>query len=205
MKFNIIYADPPWAYRVWSKATGSGRSAASHYPTLDLESIKALPVQAIAAPDCALFLWATSPNMREAFETIDAWGFTYKTIAFTWIKRNVKAPTLFWGMGYWTRANPEFCLLATRGNPRRVAANVHSVIESPVLRHSAKPPETRDRILQLMGDLPAVELFARPPVPAGWWVPVGNEIDGQDIRDALPLLAYDGAPTQPLLALGDAA
>ena len=117
-KYSIIYADPPWTYRVWSKK-GLGRSAASHYNTMSLERIKALPVKEIVAKDSVLFLWVTYPNLPEGLEVMKAWGFNYKTVAFTWVKRNKKSDTWFWGMGYWTRANPEICLLGTRGHPKR--------------------------------------------------------------------------------------
>ncbi len=109
-----------------------------------------------------------------AFDVIKAWGFTYKTMAFTWIKQNKKSPTLFWGIGNWTRSNAEFCLLATKGNIKRVAPNVHSVVMSPVARHSQKPAEVRDRIVQLMGDCPRIELFARERVPG--WDAWGDEV-----------------------------
>lgn len=173
-QYNIIYADPPWRYHVWSKK-GQGRSAESHYPTMKLEDICRLPVADIAAKDCVLFLWATYPNLKDAFKVIEAWGFTYKTVAFTWVKRNKKSPTWFWGLGYWTRANPEICLLATRGNPKRVSKKVHSVVDSPIREHSRKPDEVRDRIVELMGDLPRIELFARERAP-GWDV-WGNEVE----------------------------
>ncbi len=173
-KYGIIYSDCPWQYKVWSKK-GQARSAESHYPTMSIEAIRALPVSALAADDCALFLWVTFPTLREAFSVVDAWGFTYKTVAFTWVKQNKKAPTLFWGMGHWTRANAEICLLATKGAPKRISAKVHQVIMSPIEAHSKKPDEVRDRIVTLMGDLPRVELFARQATP-GWdiW---GNEVD----------------------------
>ncbi|SFH33403.1 N6-adenosine-specific RNA methylase IME4 [Lachnospiraceae bacterium NLAE-zl-G231] len=173
-RYNIIYADPPWQYRVYSKK-GAGRSAESHYPTMQIEEIRALPVERIAAENCALFLWLTFPNLRESLTVLDAWGFTYKTIAFVWVKLNKKAPTLFWGMGYWTRANVELCLLATRGRPRRQCAGVHQVIMAPVEQHSKKPDIVREKIVALMGDLPRVELFARQATP-GWDV-WGNEVE----------------------------
>lgn len=154
---------------------GAGRSAESHYPTMRIEDIRALPVGAIAAENCALFLWITFPNLREGLTVLNAWGFTYKTIAFVWVKLNKKAPTLFWGMGYWTRANVELCLLATRGRPRRQCAGVHQVIMAPVEQHSKKPDIVRDKIITLMGDLPRVELFARQQAP-GWDV-WGNEVE----------------------------
>lgn len=172
--YNIIYGDPPWAYKVWSKK-GQGRSAESHYPTMDINDICALPVSSIAAQDCALFLWVTFPVLPEVFKVLEAWGFKYKTVAFVWVKRNRKTPSLFWGMGHWTRANAEICLLATKGHPKRISAGVHQIIESPIEEHSKKPNETRSRIVELVGDLPRVELFARQATP-GWdiW---GNEVD----------------------------
>ena len=174
-KYNVIYADPPWAYRVWSKK-GMGRSAESHYPTMSIEAIKALPVSELADRDCALFLWVTFPMLKEAWSVMGAWGFSFKTVAFVWIKLNRKASTLFTGMGYWTRANAEICLLATRGHPKRQGRNVHQVIASPVEEQSKKPEEARRRIVALMGDVPRVELFARQH-PEGWDV-WGNEVSG---------------------------
>ena len=173
-KYEVIYADPPWAYRVWSKK-GAGRSAENHYPTMQIEDIKALPVQNLAAKNCALFMWVTFPTIREAFSVLDAWGFTYKTVAFVWVKQNRKTPSLFGGLGNWTRANAEICLLATKGNPKRQSARVHQIITSPIEAHSKKPDIVRDRIVELVGDLPRIELFARHPAP-GWDV-WGNEVE----------------------------
>lgn len=173
-KYSVILADPPWAFRAWSNK-GMGRSAEQHYSTMRLENIKALPVADLAAEDCVLFLWATFPMLKEALEVIDTWGFTYKTVAFTWVKENRKSPGLFWGLGYWTRANAEVCLLATRGSPKRQSAAVHQVILSPIEQHSKKPDAVRERIVALMGDVPRAELFARQETP-GWDV-WGNEVE----------------------------
>lgn len=174
-KYNIIYADPPWQYRVWKKKE-AGRTAQSHYPTMDIPAISSLPISNLAAPDCSLFLWVTFPLLFESYQLLQTWGFEYKTVAFVWVKLNRKSDSLFWGMGHWTRANAEFCLLATRGNPKRQSASVHQVILSHIQEHSRKPAETRERIVQLMGDLPRIELFARESVP-GWDV-WGNEAPG---------------------------
>ena len=89
-KYNIIYADPPWQYKVYSRK-GLGRSAESHYPTMTIEDICALPVDKLADRDCALFLWVTMPCLMDGFRALEAWGFTYKTIAFVWVKQNKKA------------------------------------------------------------------------------------------------------------------
>lgn len=173
-KYSIIYADPPWQYKVYSKK-GMGRSAEHHYPTMDIEDICALPVGELAAQNCALFLWVTMPCLKEGFRALEQWGFTYKTVAFVWIKQNKKADSLFWGMGHWTRSNAELCILATKGNPKRLSASVHQVIMSHIERHSKKPDETRERIVELVGDLPRVELFARQATE-GWDV-WGNEVE----------------------------
>ena len=142
---------------------------------MTIPEICALPVGELAAQDCALFLWATFPVLPWVFDVIKAWGFTYKSVAFVWVKRNPKSPGWFVGLGYWTRANAEICILATKGKPRRMAADVRQVIDTPLEWHSKKPDEVRGRIVRLMGDLPRVELFARQ-TPPGWDV-WGNEVD----------------------------
>lgn len=173
-KYNIIYADPPWSYRVWNNKE-NGRSAESHYPTMSIGDIKALPVSQIAARDCILFLWITFPMLQEAWGVMEAWGFTYKTAAFVWVKQCRKSENLFLGLGYWTRSNAEVCLLATRGRPRRVSRNVKQIILSHLEEHSKKPEAARSRIVELAGDLPRIELFARQASP-GWDV-WGNEVN----------------------------
>ena len=169
-KYAVIYADPPWSYR----NKGTRAAADKHYSTMSIGDIKALPVADIAAEDCVLFLWATFPMLPEALAVMEAWGFRYKTAAFVWAKRNRKSPGWFWGLGNWTRSNPEVCLLAVRGRPERVSAAVHSLIEAPVGRNSAKPKEARARIEALMGDVPRIELFARERVPG--WDAWGDEV-----------------------------
>lgn len=94
-------------------------AAENHYPTMSIDELCALPVAEIAAPDSALFLWATFPQLPEALRLIEAWGFTYKSVAFVWLKKNRKADSWFYGLGFWTRGNAEICLLATRGHPKR--------------------------------------------------------------------------------------
>ena len=171
-KYSVIYADPPWNY----SAGGKTRNAERHYKTMKPEDIFDLPVQDIAEDDCLLFMWATFPNLDVALEAIKRWGFTYKTDAFVWVKRNKKSPSWFFGLGNWTRANAEVCLLATKGKPKRASSSVHSVIDAPIGRHSEKPAETRDRIVKLVGDISRIELFARQTVPG--WDSWGDELKG---------------------------
>lgn len=171
-KYSIIYADPPWSYK--DKALAGNRGAACKYETAESIDIAGLPVKDLADNDCVLFMWVTMPKLNECFDVISSWGFQYKTCAFTWIKRNKKSDSMFWGMGSWTRANPELCLIATKGHPKRLSASIHSVVESPIREHSRKPDEIRDLIVELVGDLPRIELFARQRHDG--WDAWGNEI-----------------------------
>jgi len=161
-RYGVIYADPPWSFRNWS-AKGTGRNAISHYDCLDFPALAALPVGDLAAQDCALFLWATDPLLPRALELIEAWGFKYKTVSFYWVKLNSAAKhnaDFFTGLGYWTRANPEQCLLATRGKPMRQAKDVRRLVVEKRREHSRKPDCVRERIERLVAG-PYIELFAR--------------------------------------------
>ena len=171
-KYQIIYADPPWLYR--DKASAGNRGASFKYDVQDHKWICGLPVENISDDNCVLFLWITMPQLPNVFEVIKEWGFVYKTCAFTCVKRNKLQPSWFMGMGNWTRANSELCLLATKGKPKRVSAAVHSVVDTPIEKHSKKPDVVKDRIVQLCGDLPRIELFARQKTE-GWDV-WGNEL-----------------------------
>jgi N6-adenosine-specific RNA methylase IME4 len=157
--YQLIYADPPWAFATYSHK-GKGRSAEAHYDCMSLDEVKALPVADWAADDAILLLWATDPLLPQALKVIRAWGFTYKTVGFYWMKQNASGKGFFTGMGFWTRANPEPCLLATRGHPKRKAADVRKLVVSPRREHSRKPEEMYGNIERL-ADGPYLELFAR--------------------------------------------
>ena len=171
-KYNIIYADPPWSYK--DKKNNDPRMGGITYPTMTLEEIKSLPVEKITEKNSALFLWVTMPMLREGLEVIKSWGFEYRTCAFCWVKQNPSGEGIYSGLGHWTNGNAELCLFAKKGKPKRVAKNIKQILLAPRGRHSAKPPETRDRIKRLLGDLPRIELFARQHSD-GWdcW---GNEV-----------------------------
>lgn len=174
MIYSIIYADPPWSFH--NKNTGgtmiSGASA--QYPVMSVKDIKRLPVATLAADDCALFMWWVASQPQEALDVVRAWGFTLKTMTgFTWVKQT-KHGLPFFGMGFYTRQGSENCLVAVRGKPQRVSASVRAVVCAPAGRHSEKPPIFRERIVELMGDVPRLELFARERVPG--WAVWGNEV-----------------------------
>jgi site-specific DNA-methyltransferase (adenine-specific) len=175
-QYAAIYADPPWTYENY---VGQG-VAADKYDLMSLADICALPVADLAAKNCALFMWATYPLLPEALEVIRAWGFSYKTNGFTWVK-TYQSGQPFLGMGYWTRSNPEICLLATRGKPKRNTKDVLQLCFSQIGRHSAKPEEVAHRIERLV-DGPYLELFARRP-RRGWDV-FGNQIESDLVTNA---------------------
>ena len=174
-KYGIIYADPPWTFKNYSNEK-SDSNADHHYPCMSMEDIAKIPVQDIADRDCILFMWCTDPLLNKQIPIIESWGFTYKTVGFYWIKENKdQSKTKFWkGTGYWTRCNPEICLLATRGKPKRINGNIDKLIFATRDRHSKKPSIIRNKIVELCGDIPRIELFARTRM-LGWdaW---GNEI-----------------------------
>lgn len=185
--FGTILADPPWVFKSYaaSKNPKSDRHVERHYKTMPLSEIKALPIALLAAPTgCHLFLWTTGPNLRNAFDVIDAWGFRYSGIAFTWakLKKSFDANQLQFlptaegdfhvGLGFTTRKNAEICLLARRGNARRVAKDVRELIISPRREHSRKPDETYTRIERYAVG-PYLELFGRQQRPN--WTVRGDE------------------------------
>ena len=172
-KYNIIYADPPWKYNTWRDGMGT---AEKHYPTMKVESIVGMQniIKNISEKDCILFLWVTFPCLLEGLKVMKEWGFKYKTCGFNWIKRNKVSDTWFFGMGHWTRANSELCLIGTKGTIKRKSNKVSQIIDTHIEEHSKKPNILRERIVELVGDLPRIELFARQ-TSEGWdsW---GNEV-----------------------------
>lgn len=163
-RYSVIYADPPWSYN--DKMKGHSFSLDHEYQTQDLKWIKRLPVEAIAAPDCALFLWVVSPQLDDGIDVLKAWGFRYKTLAFCWSKETTHGHDVS-NLGKWTMGNVELCLLGVRGRPQRIAKNVKQLVRAVRNFHSRKPDDVRQRIETLMGDVPRIELFQRGAVP-GW-------------------------------------
>lgn len=183
MKYNIIYADPSWSFNN-KKCGGSMKSgAASCYPVMGVKDICDLKIEGIAADDCVLLMWWVASQPQEALDVVSAWGFKIKTMsAFNWVKKTKHGKPYF-GMGFWTRAGSELCLLATRGKPKPVSHSVRSVFEAVNEKHSRKPIQVRDEIVKLCGDVPRVELFARET--ADGWDSIGYDIDGKSIQSAL--------------------
>ena len=180
MNYSIIYTDNPWRYAD-QKANDPAMGGIT-YPTMTVEELSALPVGDLAAKDCVLFCWATMPRLREALQVIEAWEFQYTTCAFCWVKQNPSGQGIYSGLGHWCCGNAELVLLAKRGRPQRISKSVKQIVLAPRGRHSAKPPEVRDRIVQLLGDVPRIELFARERVEN--WDCWGSEVDSDLVLEA---------------------
>ena len=191
--YSVIYADPAWSYN--DKKGNDPAYGAMTYPTMTTDEIKALPVQQIAAENCMLFLWVTFPLLQDGLDVMKAWGFKYKTLGFSWIKTNRRQdlgqisflptdPDLFFGIGYYTKSNCEVCLIGVKGKPIKQSDCVSSVVIAPIGRHSKKPDEVRQRIVEFCGDVPRVELFARQKVDGwdSWGNEVKNDVELEEAR-----------------------
>ncbi len=161
-KYGVIYADPPWTFEFFSEAGANYAGPENHYPLQSTEDIMALPVADIAADDCALFLWATAPMIRQALDVMEAWGFEYKS-QVVWVKH--KAAT-----GFWFRGRHELLLLGTKGKvPAPAPGDAwESVLEAPTAKHSEKPKIIYDMIERYFPTLPKIELNARGQAREGW-------------------------------------
>jgi N6-adenosine-specific RNA methylase IME4 len=185
-KYNLIYADPPWMYENYNyshtkKGSRAKRGCAKEYGLMTLEEIKALPVDRIAATDCLLAMWWVPPLPQEALDVVRAWGFTIKTMkGFVWRKTTVNGKEHF-GMGNYTRCNSEDCLFAVKGKPKRVNKGIRQFIHAQIREHSRKPDEGRNNLVDLMGDVPRIELFARQASPG--WDAWGNGLPSKGCSD----------------------
>ena len=177
-KYNIIYADPAWKHKDKRQNPDSDRPTKyggiyGRYDVMDTKDICNLPINKIADENCMLFMWVTFPNLQKGLDVIKAWGFDYRTLGFSWIKLNKKNEKPFFGIGYYTKSNCECCLIGVKGKPIVVDNTISSVLMTPRERHSKKPDIVRDKIVQLCGDLPRIELFARER--AEGWDAWGND------------------------------
>jgi N6-adenosine-specific RNA methylase IME4 len=206
-KYDVLLADPPWSYRVWRGK--KSRTSDAHYRTMSTEMIADLPISDIVTDDAALFLWSTPPAIHEAIRVVDAWGFRYKTFAFVWIKHDkhavgqtkcVKGPLVYregelfqasFGLGHYTRANAEVCLLGIRGHMPVADKSVSQLILSQRRDHSCKPDEQYELIERLYPKAAKLELFARRR--RSGWDALGLDIDGRDVRQALLTQGIDTA------------
>lgn len=177
--FGAILADPPWGFKMFNSVRAVPCRGEQPYPTLKTPEICALPVEGLAAEDSVLLIWVTWPMLKDGIDVLEAWGFTYKTCGFCWVKGNSLPlfPDDFKdriGLGFWTRANSEVCLLGTRGKPKRLNADVRQIVQAPLREHSRKPDGIHERIERLVAG-PYLELFARQKRPN--WTVWGNQTE----------------------------
>lgn len=186
--FGAIYADPPWGFQCWDgkDKKAASRGSVTPYRTMGMGELGQMPVEDLAANNCVLFMWVVWPTLPEAIKLIEQWGFKYKTCGFSWMKANpyklfCLEEDVYLGLGYWTRANSEVCLLGTRGKPKRLNADVRQGIIEPRREHSRKPDCIHERIERLVVG-PYLELFARKSRPN--WTTWGNEATKFDMEAA---------------------
>lgn len=174
-KYTLIYADPPWTYR--DKANDGERGAGHKYQTMTIHDICRLPVWDLAAENCLLAMWWVPTQPLEALKVMDAWGFRLMTMkGFTWHKTNKHKGNSAIGMGHMTRANSEDCMFAVKGKlPPRLDASICQHVTAPRMGHSSKPPEFRDLLVRLLGDVARCELFSRDSVDG--WDMFGNQCE----------------------------
>lgn len=174
--YQVILADPPWPghKKGWTARSGRGFTVEEHYPSMNREELLSLPIRNLATDNSLLFLWVRSPRLGLGLEVMKAWGFTYKTVVFVWVKLDPLAQTPFIGLGYWTQTSVELCLLGKRGNPKRKEAGMRQLITASRREHSRKPDEQYERI-ERMVEGPYLELFARQRRPG--WDSWGLEVD----------------------------
>ena len=158
-KYRVIYADPPWKYN--NKLTDGYGAAENHYPTMSIDELRTLPVAEMAEKNAVLFLWTTSPLLKECFDVINAWGFKYKT-SFVWDK-------VRHNMGHYNSVRHELLLVCTKGS---CTPDVSKLFDSVVVsersdKHSEKPEVFRQMIDTLYTHGKKLELFARKKT-TGW-------------------------------------
>lgn len=173
--YGLIYADPPWEFT--DKKTGGGykSGAAQKYKVMGIEAIKQLPVPDIAAKDAILVMWWVGSQPQEALDLTKHWGFTLKNMnGFVWNKLTSTGQLPYFGMGRYTRAGSESALIATRGKPAIIDHSIRAVGTYPIMKHSEKPSEFREKAARLVGGVSRLEMFARTQTP-GWDV-FGNEV-----------------------------
>lgn len=181
-RYKMIMADPPWNYKDKVRAsTKGGGGASSHYETLTLAALAEFPMGDLAEDDSVLLLWATFPMYWEAIWAMGQWGFRYKTACWVWAKTTKDGEKMAMGMGHYSRANPEVCLLGVRG--KGLPVQRHDIINlqfHPRLKHSEKPTLFYDLSVELFGNVSRIDLFARKRVGSGWssW---GKELEDGNV------------------------
>lgn len=190
---QIGYADPPWFYNGGRNKSHRFRGGCrQYYPVLKTEQICQAtpwdtPIRDLFASNAVMFLWGTWPNFPEIFPVLEAWGFRYKTLGFLWLKTNTNSGTPFFGTGFYTKSNTEPCVLAVRGKLKPITNAISQIFQDPMgvggdptqdvgllvhprtERHSEKPLSVADKIEELYGPLPRLELFCRPQRLDGWY------------------------------------
>tara|TARA_B100000424_G_scaffold45809_1_gene31608 strand:- start:384 stop:938 length:555 start_codon:yes stop_codon:yes gene_type:complete len=177
-KYKVIYADPPYSFnspKYQDGNRGFGNRVEDRYKTMSIKDICNLPVKNITQNDALLFMWVVDSHLKKSFDIIDAWGFKFATVGFVWVKQT-KNNNFYYNLGAYTMKSTELCLIGLKGKLKNIkkSNNVKSLLLADRTIHSKKPDEIRKRIVDLCGDIPRIELFARQRVEG--WDCYGNEV-----------------------------
>ena len=182
MEFDLIYADPSWLFKTYSD---KGQGRAPKYPPMTLEDLAKIEVAEIRKKNCVLFLWVTWPHLHNGMDLMSAWGFSYRTNAWTWVKNRM-------AKGYYTRKKTEVCLIGARGSVPVAVKDEDDLIFADVRAHIQKPDDAYVKMSRLYPNAQypdRLELFASEysmhTARNYGFIPVGFDVDGKDIRDAV--------------------
>ncbi len=173
-KFATILADPPWQFQNRTGKMAPEHKRLSRYPTMKLQEIKDLPVQAIAKDRAHLYLWVPNALLAEGVQVMENWGFTYKT-NIIWYKIRKDGGPDRRGVGFYFRNVTEMILFGVRGKNVRTSQpgrTQENIISSRKREHSRKPDEQYD-IIESCSSAPYLELFGRGTRKG--WVTWGNQ------------------------------
>ena len=175
-KFATVLADPPWQFQNRTGKMAPEHKRLQRYPTMSLQEIKDLPVEAIIADTAHLYLWIPNALLAEGMQVMEHWGFTYKT-NIIWYKIRKDGGPDRRGVGFYFRNVTEMILFGVRGKNARTlppGRSQENIISTRKREHSRKPDEQYD-LIEACSPQPRIELFARGP-RKGWFV-WGNQAE----------------------------
>lgn len=175
-RFSTVLADPPWQFQNRTGKMAPEHKRLSRYPTMSLQDIKDLPVEAIVKDTAHLYLWAPNALLADGLQVMEQWGFTYKT-NLTWYKIRKDGGPDRRGVGFYFRNVTEMILFGVRGKNARTlqpARSQENIICTQKREHSRKPDEQYD-LIESCSPGPFIELFARGPRKG--WFGWGNQAD----------------------------
>ena len=176
VKFGTILADPPWQFQNRTGKMAPEHKRLSRYPTMTLDAICDLPVEAVADARAHLYLWVPNALLPEGLKVMEHWGFKYKSNLIWYKVRKDGGPDRR-GVGFYFRNVTEILLFGVRGKDVRTldpGRTQENIIATQKREHSRKPDEQYD-LIEACSWGPRLEMFARGPRKN--WTVWGNQAD----------------------------